>query len=332
MFWRPALLVLLAGAALVGPGQASAAGDPDTFGADIALIPAWRLAPPGYWGGEYTVSSGQHVTVYTSDEFPADEPANQAVANFLAEAVHGPEIETATIYRVTTSQIEQLCGSSQALACYSPDERSIVVPAEDLSGDVSAESALLHEFGHHVAANRLNTPWQAIDWGTKRWASYENVCRDEKRDQVFPGDEGNNYELNPGEGFAEAYRVLNERLLGFPPNNLWVVSRRFFPDSTALDRLRQDVLEPWTARTTSRLAGRLAAGRTRTYRVATPLDGTLSVSGPGGLRLEVLGSSSRLARGTRNVATTICGQRTLRVRATVTSKRALSYRLAITKP
>jgi hypothetical protein len=43
-------------------------------------------------------------------------------------------------------------------------------------GGVPVEQALAHEYGHNIAAYRLNTPWPAIDSGPKRLATYENVC------------------------------------------------------------------------------------------------------------------------------------------------------------
>jgi hypothetical protein len=333
MLRRLALVSLLAAVVLGAPATASAAPSrANPFGDDVRIIPAWLLAPPGYWGGQYRISTGQSVTVYTSNDYPVDERANQALADFLARAVHGSEIESVEIYRVTSAGVEQLCGSALALACYSPAEDQIVVPAEAIDNDISAEAALLHEYGHHVAFHRDNAPWPAVDYGTKRWATYENICREQRRGNVFPGDEQDNYQLNPGEGFAEAYRVLNEQRLGLRETPWDAVSRRFIPDSTALQLIQQDVLQPWRRGTTTRLTGRLKSGKSRTYRIPTPLDGNFNVSGPAGLRLTVLGPSSRIASGRRVVGTEVCGQRTLRVRATVTVKRAVSYRLSVTKP
>ena len=59
---------------------------------------------------------------------------------------------------------------------------------------------------------------QSVDYGTKRWASYENVCaRKIAAGVLFPGAEDvAPYMLNPGEAFAETYRVLNEQKLGLP--------------------------------------------------------------------------------------------------------------------
>jgi hypothetical protein len=77
----------------------------------------------------------------------------------------------------------------------------MIVAGEDTLGGVPREQALAHEYGHHIARHRLNTPWPAIDWGPKRWASYENVCQNVKSGSMFPGNETEpQYKLNPGEG------------------------------------------------------------------------------------------------------------------------------------
>jgi len=336
--WPLALVVF---AVLALPATAQASSATPYFFHDAGASFGLRLAapPPGFWGGEYDVSNecpamptvcGQ-VTIYTSAAYPEDEQANQDVANFLDGALHGPELGTVTILRVTSDQIGQLCGSSDALACYDPQTGTIATPADD-SGAVTAKSALLHEFGHHVANARRNPPWTAIDWGPKRWATYENVCAQTRAQKMFPGAEQNinRYRLNPGEGWAEAYRVLNEQRLNLPPFDWQAVSRIFYPDATALKLVQEDVVDPWLKRTTSSISGRLAAKRSRTYRVSTPLDGVITVTGPAGLRLAVLGPSSTLNAGARTVNAEICGRRTLRVR--VTAKRAERYALRVTEP
>ena len=323
-----ALLILLAAPATAG------ASDAPYFFHDAGVSLGLRLAtpPPGYWGGDYYgIADNARVTIYTSNAYPVDIQANQDVANFLDTALHGPELSTVTILRVTSDQIASLCGSSDALACYDPGTGTIVTPADD-SADVTAKSALLHEYGHHIARARRNPPWNAVDWGPKRWATYENVCAQTKRGRFFPGAESNlsQYRLNPGEGWAESYRVLNEQRLGIPPLDWNAVSRVFYPNATALSLVQEDVLHPWLKRTISTISGRLTAKRTRTYRVATPLDGSFTVTGPAGLRLAVLGPSSTLKSGARTVNTQVCGQRTLRVR--VTAARTEGYTLRVARP
>ena len=133
-----------------------------------------------------------------------------------------------------------------------------------------------HEYGHHVADNRDNAPWQAVDYGTKRWATYVGVCRRAKSGELAPGDESSRYTFNPGEALAEDYRRA-ERAPPRPPGDvLGVVDDSLYPDQTALDLLALDVTSPWTGNTTSSYAGSFTTRSSgRGFTVATPLDGTL---------------------------------------------------------
>src|SRR5439155_24542812 len=103
-------------------------------------------------------------------------------------------------------EVTSIC-SSDADACYDPQSETIVLPGEPPPDATPVEELAAHEYGHHVANNRDNPPWDAETWGPKRWASYEGVCPRVRNGTAFPGDEGANYDLNPGEGFAESYRV-----------------------------------------------------------------------------------------------------------------------------
>jgi hypothetical protein len=88
------------------------------------------------------------------------------------------------------------------------------------------------------------------------------------------------------------------------------------PDAQALALLQQDVLDPWVANRTLMLSGRLpVAGAARTFRVATPLDGTLTARVTRGARVAVFAGSRRLARG-GDVETIVCGARTTTFRVT----------------
>jgi hypothetical protein len=324
------LLPLLVLGALLVPATAQASSGDRVF-PDISAARAALLSPflPS-WGGEYTVADDYKVSVWTSDDYPVDDQQNQALANFLDQALHGPEIQTVTIYRVSPSQITEICGSADALACYAPSRKLLFTPVEPATSDFTPQAALLHEYGHHIANSRTNTPFKpTVDYGPKRWATYENVCSLTKRHKLFPGAETfPDYQLNPGEGWAESYRVVNEGLLGMTQEDI-VVDSRFYPNARATQLVRQDVLRPWKQGPSSTLTGRLAAGRSRTYRIATPLDGTFNVRAPAGLALTVLGPAKPKS-GWGSVSTTICGQRSLKVRVTAT--RAQSYRLTITKP
>ena len=294
-----------------------------------------------YWGGEYRTAAGETVRIFASASYPEDHPSNQRWADFLGSLVHGRELATVTMLLAPLAEVESTCGP-RALACYSPRRSLIVAPRETEPGDASPEAIIAHEYGHHVATSRNNAPWSARSWGTKRWASYMQICRRERAGDVHPGGQGpTTYPLNPGEAYAEAYRVLNERRLG-RTETLWaIVAPIFYPDATALRLLERDIVEPWTRPTSSAFSG--AARPSRTYAIATPLDGslrlTLHASTRSSLALTILTPrGTRLARAvkprgssTRTVATTICGDRTLRVRVTRLSGPA-RFSLAVSKP
>jgi len=278
------------------------------------------------WGGPYTASTGETVTVYASSSYPQDPALGQHWADFLAGLVHGSELLLLTVYLAPLAEVQSICGQ-QAIGCYSPDQNLLVAPGDDPATDTSAEAVVTHEYGHHVAAHRSDAPWAAIDYGTKRWASYEQVCSKAAAGTLYPGAETEpDYVLNPGEAFAESYRVLNERKAGLPEAPWDVVSQSLYPDDTALSLVEQDVITPWTANTTQTRSGSFAKKgvATRSYTIATPLDGTLKVTlkAARGERLTLSRSAS---------ATTVCGWRTLKISVTRKSGSG-AFKLTVSTP
>jgi hypothetical protein len=290
----------------------------------------------GWWGGRYTTATGETVVIYTADVYAADEQANQTLADFFAGLVHGPELARLTVYVAPLDLLQTICGSNGVAGCYSPDRETMVVPGEDLEDGPTVAQVVAHEYGHHVATNRLNPPWRAVDWGTKRWASQLGICAAVASGELSPGDEAERYELNPGEGFAEAFRVLNEVRAGAATVAWPIVDQRFYPDATALDLIALDVTQPWLANTRSVVAGTFSAsGRAvRRVRIATPVDGLFRVTlrAPAGrARLELLGrDGSVVARGA-SVSRTVCGQRTFTARVTRVGRPG-RFSLELSKP
>ena len=180
-----------------------------------------------------------------SNTYPQDVAFQQQWANFLASLIHGPELAKVTLQLAPLNEVQTGCGSRLALACYSPTSQLILAPGDDPDPTTTSESIVAHEYGHHVANNSNNWPWPAVDYGTKRWASYMGVCKATEQSQMYPGSEDSHYTLNPGEGFAESFRVLNEQHLGLPESQWNVVSHIFYPDTTALADIQTDITTPW---------------------------------------------------------------------------------------
>jgi hypothetical protein len=301
---------------------------------------ALALAPTGYWGGVYRASTGENVTVYASNAFPMDPALPRRWADFLASLVHGSELSTVNVLLSTPSEISRVCGQD-ALACYSARGSALYAPGEDPSSSLSAEAVITHEYGHHVAANRDNAPWDAVDWGPKRWDSSMQVCAATRQGRLSPGAEDPvRYEQNPGEGWAETYRLLNQRRLGLPESPWEIVSQALYPSDAALAAAQLDVTSPWASNTTTTQRGAVTrTSRTRSYTVATPLDGTLrlTVRAAAGLRVSVdlFATSTHVAHatggGTLARSTTVCGARTYRVRVTELKGRG-SFQLAVSRP
>ena len=341
-----ALLVL---AAVAASPLSAAAASPTGAATPIAdsVLPAagvrYLAATQAFWGGAVTASTGERVTIRFSDSYPQDPALQQQWANFLASLLHGSELQTVVVYLAPLREVQRICGAS-ALACYSPGQTLIVASATNVTPDITAESIVMHEYGHHVAASRSDDPWAAVDYGTKRWSSYMQVCARSRAGQLFPGaEDGSNYRLNPGEAFAETYRVLNERRLGLPESPWDVVADSLYPDETALSLVGQDVTSPWTANSVSSSTVTLnARAKARTVSVATPLDGTLRLTLRGirnaRVALDVYSSNGdRVSHAvisgaaTKSVRTTVCGTRSSSVRLTL-QRGSGRFRLAVSKP
>lgn len=286
---------------------------------------ARSLQAAAEWGGPTVATDGETVKLLFSDTYPVDPALALQWADFVTSLVHGPELATVTIHFAPPAEVQRLCGAG-ALACYSPNTATIVAPGEDPEPGTSAKGVLTHEYGHHIAASRLNPPFASIDYGTKRWASYENVCAGASSGALYPGAEDvNHYLLNPGEAFAETYRVLNEQKLGLPLEPWDIVTSSLYPDATALSLVEQDVLTPWTKDTTQKLTAKLTSKvRSRTFKVSTPYDGTLTVvphqAGRANVTVSLLVKGVALeARGFRratgtSLSTKVCGERQYGVR------------------
>src|SRR5436190_13471039 len=242
-----------------------------------ALATPHAPQPAASYGGTYTATTGEQVTVYASTVYGADGALPQRWANFLASLLHGPELETVTLYLAPPDEVASTCGTGPS-GCYSQRDRLIVAPAEPGPSGVAPEAIVAHEYGHHLAASRDDAPWSAHDYGTKRWASYMNICSRTRDRELRPGaTDLLGYPRNPAEAFAESYRILNTRRLGLPDTRPLVLAS-LLPDAHALELLEEDVTDPWTGPESRTFVGRVSLGHPARATVATPLDGRMRVT------------------------------------------------------
>jgi len=320
-----------------GPSQvASSAGTRSlarTIDADPGTaLRADRLRAAVTWrGGPVAASTGEVVEVFVSDSLPVETATPEGWAEFLVGLAHGPELSRVSSYHATLAEVQDICGS-RALGCYSRDR--MVSLGETTIDGTTPEEVVRHEYGHHIALYRDNPPWRAIDWGPKNWATAATICPKVVRGEAFPGDEGRNYAQNPGEAWAEVYRLLEERRDGITTGTWPIIAPGFYPDEAALQAAERDVLQPWTR-------GNVASfTRTFTRRgpkvwwipLTTPLDGSLRVTAalPRGGQYEVtlVGANRRTTiqraqwAGLRSkrIETTVCGQRSLFVRVALKAR------------
>jgi hypothetical protein len=284
------------------------------------------------WGGPVTAADGEVVSVFASDAYPVDPAVLQSTADFLTQLYHGSELSTVTVYLAPLAEVGSVCGQG-AGGCYANDR--VVATGDPLPDGTSAVNVIAHEYGHHVAAHRINSPWEALSWGPKRWATAARVCTRTAESTAFPGNEGINYQLNPGEGWAEVYRLLNFYKQAWPSWMLttWrIVDDSFYPNAAELQAAQADVLEPWVGPHTRTWTVRLrdVAPKGKPVRVArahtlisVPLDGDLAVHlrrAPYGTTMTLATSSGRriLPIAHYVLSTTVCGRRqlVLDVRAT----------------
>jgi hypothetical protein len=336
------LAVAVSGAALVlaliasGAGTSQRASRQPAFAYGLAVESASGTAldtkalarTAATWrGGPITASTGETVNVFVSDALPLETSTPESWAEFLVRLTHGPEISLLTTNIATLDEVQEICGS-QALGCYARNQ--MVSLGETLPDGATAEEVVRHEYGHHIAMHRLNSPWDALEWGPKQWASAADVCARVARNEAFPGNQGSNYALNPGEAWAEVYRLMDERKAGITTANWPIISRNFYPADPALLAAERDVVEPWRIGKSTlftRVFGK-ATKKVWWIPLSTPLDGDLRISAtlPDGAKHEValVGPDRRrvirraqwVGQRVKRMTGSVCGQRTLFVRVT----------------
>jgi hypothetical protein len=258
----PAAAVTLAGAA---PAQYTVFQGAAPRAASVARARAASRA--------YYTPDGYAVGVEVSPSYPPDQTADQALVDFLGSRLHGPELSALKVYVGTPSEIQQICGGDpRVVACYAIGEARMFVPGESIRG-IPVEYPLTHEYGHHIASRRLNSPWLALDWGAKYWASAMRVCTYVQRGVLFPGNQGSHYRDDPGEGFADGYAHLHY------PDVPWHFNKVLRPGPKAFEAIRRDVLDPWSGPQTRTFRARLGPERrTRRFTIPVTLDGNMTLN------------------------------------------------------
>jgi hypothetical protein len=280
------------------------------------------------------------VSAACQEECDAADP--QAIADTVGSFIHGDEVNLLTVQLDTPFQLGFDCGF-EAQSCYFGGENKIVLsgdsdPAPD---SASRDFVLAHEYGHHVAQHReLPAPFRsAIDWGTERWASFENVCQGHREGTFFPGDEGTHYYEDPGEAFAETF-AFNR----YPEAAVeWAWAPALRPSAASFQALRRDTLRPWLGRHSFTVAGRVPRSGAIVQEFPTPFDGKVSIGPVGGTRLGyeliIRNHSGRALRSSRQGVSfhhrldyTVCGQTRLRVAVRAVGRAGKPFHLTIQRP
>ncbi len=310
---------------------------PGAAGARIAALASSQRYPLNDGSGDSIVVN---VSAACQEECDAADP--QAIAGTIATFIHGAEVNLLTVQLDTPFELGFDCGFD-AQACYFSGDDKIVISGDAALGPDSAsrEFVLAHEYGHHVAQHRdMPAPFPAaIDWGTERWSSVENVCEGQRDGALFPGDEGGHYYEDPGEAFAEAF-AFNR----FPEAAVeWAWSPALRPGGASLRALRRDTLKPWLGRHSFTVSGRVPRRGTVVKEFRTPLDGKVSIGPAGdpglGYELAIRNSVGRTLRSSREGVSrrhrldyTVCGQSRLRVAVRAIGPAGRPYELTIQRP
>ena len=201
----------------------------------VALVlPAAALA----WDGTYPTgdAAGTSIHIVVSDAYPVDQTLPQSWAAYLGSLPHGPELSLLTLNLMPLSVVEsnQYCGD-QSLACYDPSNDTIYAAPDDQLDDAACEG----DRDARVRPPHREQPHRhAVVGGGLRDEALvvlRAICARTAAGTASPGDEGAAYSQNPGEAFAESYRVLALTAIGQTPSSWEIVSQTFFPDATALN-------------------------------------------------------------------------------------------------
>ena len=262
------VVIIGASAALSFPGAAEAAAFRDRV-----ITAAGPTARTAQIQGETKrwPAADTTIPVTVARSFKGDPNVAGTYAAFIGTLPHGSEIDSLKVVVVPAAEIDGDCGGRDGdgiLACYAGDDQTMIVPGDPPQDTtVSVDYVIAHEYGHHLARHRSNAPLSALDFGPKRWSSYELVCDKANDHKVAPGDEGQGYAYNPGEAWAETYARL------VFPEQAWRLAPVLAPNKGAYLAAAADVFQPWRQRTSRTFSG----SGTKTFRLPVTLDGAFTL-------------------------------------------------------
>lgn len=273
------------------------------------------------------------MTVWLSSGFATNAAVNRSWALFYAKLPHGSELSHLTLYIATLDQIQSnnFCGA-WADSCYWPNQGRIYLTGQTPPDGANIQQIAAHEYAHHIAGFRVNYPWDTLGRGPKRWATSMHVCENTAAGDMHPGDEGENYYSNPGEIWAEAYRVYASDFAGLVPDT-W---ESFAPTSdlatwigwaqtpTNLAAAARDVSAPWS-RHKHTFTGSLGTAGQQVSNITIPtvLDGRLEYATTitGSLRVRVSataadGTNLALSGSSTSANAQLCGTSSASIKVT----------------
>jgi hypothetical protein len=169
-----------------------------------------------YWATVNGVTG--RLRVYVSRAFPTwNESLNRKWAKRFVALPHGNELSKLVVYLSPYDEVssDDVCGTD-ADSCYEAETNEMYL-AVDQPSDNPYQIAM-HEYGHHIANSLETKTWDAVDLGPKHWAAAAQVRKLTREHRLWPGDQDEHWFENPGEIWAETYRVVASNFVGVRPD------------------------------------------------------------------------------------------------------------------